>query len=907
MLSFLEETLEHLISKHHNVSSLTIIVPSKRAGGFLKNCLRQLIKQTAFSPKIISIEEFIEEISGIKIINSSELLFRSYEAYLNTSTPLEKDSFDIYSTWANTILNDINEIDRFLVPSEQFFNYLSSIQNMNHWYLQDEKTPLIKNYLKFWDSLYGFYLTLKELLLKSNIGYQGLVYRKAAEDIEHYISVNEDSPHVFIGFNALNKAEQTIIQELLEAGNTEIYWDAETTFYKDENHSASLFIRKYVSEWNYYKDHTPEFISNHYSKEKKFNFIETQKDIGQVKYIGNSLSRLSKDELNKTVVVLGDEHLLIPLLHSLPLNVESVNVTMGANLRSFPLTVFLELLLVLHKKNSKAFYYQDLLSILNHPIASLLLSNGSLITSRINQDNLSHLSFGKLTEISDKNDLNMIDLLFGNWDNNSSIAISKSLDILLLLKGVIQKDRIEYVVNFEMFQIFQRIETLNNSYQYLKTISEVHQLFSELISNTTLDFKGDAYHGLQIMGVLETRVLDFENIYITSVNEGILPSGKSNASFITYDLKRQFGMPLYSEKDAIYTYHFYRLLHRAKMITLLYSTVSEGLNSGEKSRFISQLEIEKLDQHHYEKILVSPDIPNEDTQLRSIRKTGTVIERLKEIAEKGFSPSSLTSYMRNPLDFYYQKILRLNDFQEVEETVAAKTLGTIVHDTLEAFYTPLENQILTVAVLSDMKKETDTEVRKQFERSFKEGTFSKGKNLIIYEVAKRYILNFINYEIQDLKKGNQIKILKIESDLEAMIPIKELNFPVKIHGKIDRLDEYNGQLRIIDYKTGLVKQNDVELIDWDEITKDYKYSKPVQILAYALMIHEEIGFDQACAGIISFKNLNSGFLKFGTKTSSRSKRDQIIDKQVLDRYVIELKKLIIELCDPTIPFKEKEV
>jgi ATP-dependent exoDNAse (exonuclease V) beta subunit len=348
-------------------------------------------------------------------------------------------------------------------------------------------------------------------------------------------------------------------------------------------------------------------------------------------------------------------------------------------------------------------------------------------------------------------------------------------------------------------------------------------------------------------------------------------------------------------------------LHRAKNVTLLYNNHSEGINTGEKSRFIRQLEIEKNPNHTVEKHILSPKVQIKPRVLKQVKKSEAVVQRLREIAEKGFSPSALTSYIRNPLDFYFQKILRLNDFEEVEETVAANTLGTIVHDTLETFYKPLEGSFLSIEKLSEMKDRIHEQVTSEFKKTFKGGTFTKEKNLIVFEVAKRYISNFIDHEIVEIEAGNTIKISKIETDLTLEIPIPELDFPVKIHGKVDRVDEYNGQVRIIDYKTGLVNQGDVEIIEWEALTQDYKYSKAFQILAYALMMNKEIPINNAEAGIISFKNLSSGFLKFGTKTSAYSKREQQITSETLENFTAELKKLILEICDPSIPFIEKEI
>jgi hypothetical protein len=907
MISFLEEVVAAIRHTNGDISDFTLILPSKRAGGFLKNILKNTATQTSFSPLILSIEEFIENLSNLKIIDNTELLFKSYQAYLSTEVIKEKESFETYSSWAITLLNDFNEIDRYLVEPKPFFNYLSSIKTLERWGVNQEQTELINNYLQFWAGLPDFYENLQSLLLKENLGYQGMVYREAALNLEHYINSNRSKKHIFIGFNALNTAEQNIIQELLETENTDIYWDTDQTLYNDTKHSASYFIRKYIKEWKYFQNETPKFISDNFENKKHFQFVEIQKNIVQAKYVGKLLSSLSEDEINKTAIVLGDENLLVPLLYSLPENVKNLNVTMGVSLKNFPAVIFFELLFAIHLRTTETIYYKEILSILNHPLGTLLVPNAIDITKNLTRENITHITVSSLIELSNTSENEILHLLFEDWKDDSQTAIGRALKCIEELQTKNTLNTIEHIVLLQIAKVFRKIDALNQKYPHLKSIKSVLTLFSELTSTTSLDFEGDAYKGLQIMGVLETRVLDFENVIITSVNEGIFPSGKSNASFITYDLKQQFNLPLYTEKDAIYTYHFYRLLHRAKNVTLLYNNHSEGINTGEKSRFIRQLEIEKHPNHTVEKHILSPKVQIKPRVLKQVNKSEAVVQRLREIAEKGFSPSALTSYIRNPLDFYFQKILRLNDFEEVEETVAANTLGTIVHDTLETFYKPLEGSFLSIEKLSEMKDRIHEQVTSEFKKTFKGGTFNKGKNLIVFEVAKRYISNFIDREIVEIETGNTIKISKIETDLTLEIPIPELDFPVKIHGKVDRVDEYNGQVRIIDYKTGLVNQGDVEIIQWEALSQDYKYSKAFQILAYALMMNKEIPINNAEAGIISFKNLGSGFLKFGTKTSAYSKREQQINSETLENFTAELKKLILEICDPSIPFIEKEI
>ena len=907
MLTFIEETLKTIKDRHSDLSEFIFILPSKRAGSFLRNQLKKENTITQFAPQVLSVEEFVENISQLSIVDNTELLFKSYQAYLNTNSIHVKETFESYSTWAITLLNDFNEIDRYMVPANEFFEYLVNIKTIERWGVEKEESSIISNYLKFWESLPEFYSNLKSHLEQEHTGFQGMVYRNAATNIHPYIKNNPLKKHIFMGFNALNTAEQQIIQSLLAEGQSEIYWDTDNYFIDNKRHSASLFIRKYLEDWDYYKKEGIPDFPNYFNSKKVIKVIEVQKNVGQAKYVGELLRSLSNETLQKTAVVLGDESLLVPLLHSLPENVSQVNITMGMPLKNFPGPTFFELLLNLHLHPSESLYYKDVLSLLNHPFGQTLVSSASQITKRFNTENITHITSTSLLESSSPEDQEALRLVFNSWNNNGPLAIKACLKLLKLLATTVINNNIEAITVKKLIEMFQRIKGLSEKYPYLSSIKTVYTLFTELLETTSLDFEGDAFDGPQVMGVLETRVLDFENVIITSVNEGIFPSGKSNSSFITYDLKQQFQLPLYMEKDAIYTYHFYRLLQRAKNITLLYSGHSEGMNTGEKSRFLSQLEVDKHKNHEYEKQVIISHINIAPTYLKKIEKTDQVLDRIKKLAEKGFSPSALTSYVRNPIDFYFQKILMLQEVEEVEENVAANTLGTIVHDTLEAFYKPFEGSILNIKVLEAMNSRIHEEVTKQFQKTFKGGTFTRGKNLIVFEVAKRYIQNFLKLEMAEVNAGNEIEIVKIETKLTMNLPIEEIPFPINLRGIVDRVDRYNGKLRIIDYKTGNVQQGDVEIIDWETITEDYKHSKAFQVLAYAAMISQEVDFNNAEAGIISFKNLSSGFLPFGTKTGPRSTRNNEITDIVLNSFNEEMKKLIVEICDPNIPFIEKEI
>ena len=919
MTTFIFDVLKDLQKNNANLSELTFILPSKRAGLFLKHQLNKVSNTTIFSPSIISIEEFVEELSQLKSVSNTELLFQFYNTYLKLTKKEQADSFEVFSKWAQILLQDFNEIDRYRIPQKNIFEYLSAIQDLKHWSVEENQTDFVKNYLAFWNKLYQYYTHFTQHLLNNKLGYQGLIYREAVENLEVYIQNNSNKQHVFLGFNALNTCEETIIQELLQNELATVYLDIDATFFNKSNHDAALFVKHHKQHWNFYKNNPFNWITQHYSTKKNIQVFGVTKNIGQAKHIGSLLNTLKTDNpsLQNTAVVLGDENLLIPTLNSLPKDITALNITMGFPLKSIPLASLFEALFQLHKTAPNTFYYKDVVTIVSHQfIRPLFYINGidyaSVIIETIEEQNIIYITTYRLKQIAE-NCSAIIDILFSNWNVSTALTLKNCFNLIIAIKNSLDENKqshllaLEYLYRFN--ELFNEISRLNSTYQHIKDVITLQSIYKELLSTETLDFQGEPLQGLQIMGMLESRVLDFETVIISSVNEGILPSGKSNNSFIPFDVKLENKLPTYKEKDAVYTYHFYRLLQRAKNIYILYNTEADVLTGGEKSRFITQLELEGI--HHINHQIIVPKVPNTQNTLISINKTETLQNSLKELANKGLSPSSLSSYIRNPIDFYYQKILKINEYNDAEETVAANTLGTVVHNTLEDFYKPLINTTLTVETIKNLKKDIANRVSYHFKKEYKEGDITKGKNLIIFEIAKRYVSNFLDLEISELKAGHDIKILAIEANNEVIIQIPELNVPIKLVGKVDRVDQYNGVTRIIDYKTGRVEQNQVELVNWEDITTDYKkYSKSFQVLTYAYMMQKtnNISFPIE-AGIISFKNLNSGFLKFAKKNKDGkgAQKDTFITNETLENFSTELIKLILEIYNPNIPFTEKEI
>ena len=916
MRSFLEEIVNQVYSENESLEDTIFILPSKRAGTFLRNGIANSIEKTIFSPEIYSIEEFVSNISGLSSATNTQQLFELYYAYLGQNKTKQENFLD-FSKWGQTLLQDINEIDRYLINTGKLFSNLSAIQEINQWYLTAEKTKMVEDYIKFWNNLEELYSAFNQRLLEQGIGHQGLIYRKAHENLETYLKANRSNRYIFIGFNALNTAESNIIQRILETKNAEIYWDVDSYYLDDPIHDAGYFIRNHQKKWPYLHKNPIKGTSTSFLHKKKIQVVGVPKNISQVKYVGSLLKKINSENSNllkRTAVVLSDETLLNPLLHSIPSEIEKVNVTMGyplnkSNFESF----FMQFFDLYIKKQANGWYYKNVLSFLSHSYTHQLLQEGTvnlaeMLASTIRDRNLSFLRENEIITYS-KNKSHNLNKLFFDQSPTAKQFIDRCLELVLLLKTKLQAsgNKIALEELFRFYSVINQVQELVGKHRFINDLKSLQTLFKELLAMETLDFKGDPLEGLQIMGMLESRNLDFETVIITSVNEGIIPSGKSNNSFIPFDLKKAFGLPTFKEKDAVYTYHFYRLLQRAKNIYLIYNTEPDVLEGGERSRLIAQLLTDGNLREHVTEFIAVPEIRVEPNRECRIVKDDSLMALVQGHAKKGFSPSSLSKYIRNPIDFYKQHLLGINDLLEVEETLAASTFGTIIHDTLEELYTPMIGKYLNKENLKPVKYKIGDVVKKHFGKSYANTSFLRGKNLIAYNIIIKYIENFIDQEIAQCM-GHQIKILGLEQKMEITMDIPELQFPVKLKGKLDRIDEKDGVVRIIDYKSGKVMANQVEIFDWSLITEDYKYSKAFQLLCYALMFNDQAKLNQLEAGIVSFKNLNAGLLGFANKESKNSRRkDKVITPETLIAFMNELKSLVLEICNPNIPFIEKEV
>ena len=915
--SFLDKIAQVLIQNYSDKLTDTIVVlPNKRSKIFLIEALKKQVVTNIFSPEIISVEDFVQDIANIRTIDPIELLFEFYEVYLSITEKTNQQSFELFANWAKTLLQDFNEIDRYLLEPSHVLSYLKDIEDIKKWGIEVEnKTQLLENYIDFWKLLPKYYQSLYEHLLKKKIGYQGLIYREAVNKLNTFSKSIKEKQFVFAGFNALNAAEEKIVQHLIVSGQAKIYWDVDQTFLNDPFHDAGLFIRRFKEKWKNYISNPFEWIVNDFSQSKNIQIIGTPKTIGQAKITGSIIENIINDNpdstLDKVAIVLGEENLLVPLLHALPSTVGALNITMGYSSKNNPAQILITKLFKMHtntlSRDAKSYvlYYKDVLDILTHPLVEPYAKTNALVTI-INRYNYTFITHQKLLELN-PNPSSFFLLLFQKWENGSVAVLEIISSLLQTIKTNLsnnnEEEKITKAFVFAIFKVINKLINYYSKHEHIDKIDTLYSIYKQVIDLAEVSFEGEPLNGLQIMGVLESRVLDFETVIITSMNEGKFPAGKSQNSFIPYDVKKELELPTFKEKDGIYTYHFYHLLQRAKNIYLIYNTESEGLDAGEKSRFITQLEVEKQAKHTLTHEIYNAVLPEIAYQPMVIPKSESVMLRLKEITEKGFSPSALTSYIRNPIQFYFQKILHISETDEVEENIALNTLGTIIHETLKVLYEPFVGKFLSETNILDSFKILEVEVLKQFKLIYKEGEIKKGRNLLAFEVAKRNISNFLKVELENIKNGDAIKILALEKTFSRTLTHPDLPFPVLIKGNVDRIEEHNGNIRIIDYKTGKVEKSNVTLKSWKGLTQDIKNDKIIQVLAYAFMYENEVNDKPVEAGIISFKNLKSGFLPFNFKEGKEE--ISTIDTIVLNDYLEQIVLLLTEILDKNVPFEEK--
>jgi hypothetical protein len=942
---FLKLIAEHIYNNYKDsVENLCIVLPNKRGSLFLKQHLGTAFSKTIWLPNIISAEDLIAELSGLKVLEELDLMCHLYESYKTCYGP-KAEAFDSFAKWGQLILQDFNEIDRYLADSEQLYENLKDIKVIENWSLNEEVLSEFQiNYLEFMASLGAIFKHYSAFLLSNNWAYQGLAYKQAVTNLKSNISLNQYHKILFCGFNALNAAELKIFNYLFIQKKADILWDADEYYLNNKNHEAGLFLRK---NFEFFNQKTPSFIEKHFLEEKNIEIISVPKQIGQAQVVKQSIQKCIDDNipLDKVAIVLANEKLLWPVLQQLPEGVEFVNITMEYPLRYTSTYAVIDALLQIQinytkqTKKYKHLYYKDFIALLRQPLFNTYLTANNnkadvneIINSIINK-NISFITQKHLESFFGEDSHTILPFL------TETTNVNKLCSDLLTCLQTLQEYFTEHkatnqtYLELEYLEIFiknlNRLSEVLLKYPHFHDIKSFKQLFNQVVGNSTAPFIGEPLRGLQIMGVLETRTLDFEHLIIINVNEAVLPSGKSVNSFIPNDLKRAFGLPLYLEKDAIYSYHFYRLLQRAKDITITYDSETDTFGKGEKSRFVTQLQLELTKYSSVisinETVASSPEMPERLKNEISIEKTSQSLELiLKKAANNdkysALSPSALIVYKECGLKFYFKYGAGLKEIKKVEESAESNTFGSILHLSLENLYKENIGKILSIPFLNEQIKKTEQVVKQSFETYFETKELS-GKNILQYEVIKVYVEKLIKNDIQwleELKEQNQILTLKdLEKEFSASIEIelshraqsRSDNTDIKptaiyIKGKIDRLDSHNQTLRIIDYKNSIKLTDKFVFTGFEDLFTKTNYNKQFQLIMYAWLIYKNnyCETEQMQPGIIPFKE----FLNEPKFLTTADKQPLKFSHQFFNDFENHLKKFITDIFNSENKFNQTD-
>ncbi|WP_291067376.1 MULTISPECIES: PD-(D/E)XK nuclease family protein [unclassified Empedobacter] len=895
MAQFIENVVKDLVQNQKNFINTTLVLPGKRPMLFFKQEF-QREAQNIILPQMKSIEELMSELSGLEIISGINLWFKAYQAYKKIVD--KPDSFEDFIKWGPTVLKDFDDIDASLQPAHKVLDYLISVERISQWgdgKIEIGKNEIIQNHLTFWGIVSKLYFQLQQDLLDSKEGYAGMVFRIASEKVEEIVE-NRTSHYVFAGFNALTKAEQALIFRLEKEKLATLYWDADKYYYENPNQEAGSFLRKYKE-----KIKPINWVVDEFSRPKNLQTIGVAKQVGQAKYIADLIRNLNEDEIKNTALILADESILPAILNSLPENITHLNISMGIPLRSVPLAQFFKSIFELQMNREKLgkgtmFYFKNVLQILENKTLSLFSTEES--RRLIGDIRLQNRIFNSQNSIQNA----LRESIF-----KSIFHIPKSITEFIhhlknwtdeLLHHPSMNDLLTKEYLFFFKKVFNQLHENLLSVDDIKDYRTLFLLYNKIVSSETISFIGEPLKGLQLMGLLETRLLNFDNIIMTSVNDEILPLGRQNNTFIPYDIRKQMKLNTFTENDSIYAYHFYRLIQRAKNAYFVYDTEADGMGSGEKSRFLAQIKFES--NHEVKETFAAPSFVTKPLKEIIVPKTDETMAKLQNWAEYGISPSSLSTYLRNPLDFYEQRIFNVNEVEEAEEIVSARTLGNIVHGALEDLYTPYIGHILHENDFKNIEKIKDKTLQKHFSKEYKDGHLDKGPNYLIYKIAERIVDGVLSKDTTTAKE-NEFVIRALESKLEVDFTLTNGKI-VKLKGVIDRIDSVNNQTRIIDYKTGYAKDISVKTEEIETVYKKEDKAKQLQLIFYAHLFYADK------------KNLNKDIelciypIKFPNKDLIKLSVDKntTIDYSIVENSNAPMSTLIEEILNQEIPFKQPE-
>lgn len=890
-MKFLNKIIHELLAQNTDLSAFNIILPGKRPIVFIRQILEEN-NYSGFLPNFFTIEELINTIADQQTIQGIPLWLFSFDVYRSLNL-IPRDDFSDFLKWFPTLQKDWDDILKFSDSDQAVLQYMFDEERIKEWAQdlgEDDDVPR-KKFLNFWQNMNVFLPVLKKKLQERNWATSGMIHEAAKARIVDFAKNTKDE-FVFCGFNAFTPVEEKLVRSLLQWNKAQCFFQADRYYFDDERQEAGKFLRNHKT-WKEFDDNRAfQWIEDDFNQPKKIKVYEVSGNVTQTKVLPEIFKEINNKTYSNTAVVLLDENLLpasLDVMHG----VDNLNITMGFPLKNLSFSNAVKRLFYLQKqleKNKLSYYYRDVFPILEELPKSV--EDEQIINefkAKVEERNIVYISRKLLHELL--SGLSYYGLL------QKATGTNGYLDMLIEFCQQVkwlEIDDIQYenVSHFE--NAFRIIKNQLTPYNIEIKMETLEILINQHINSESIDFQGEPLRGLQIMGLLETRLLNFENVILLSVNEGKLPLGNSQNTYIPFDIRRFFDLHTFLENDSIYAYHFYRLIQDAKNVHLLYNALSSGVNTGEKSRFITQIEMES--SHEIEHLIIENSSEPITTQPIEITKTQIVQERLQKWKEK-VSASHLTSYLYNPIDFYLSKILNTSETDEIEEELSIKNYGNLVHYSLQEVYEVLKGKVLKESDLKNSVKAIDQYINIAIEKLKHQPEFyEKGMNYIHKAIAKKVIENVLNHDLELIKQGNKLEIIDIERRFENIDFPLDGNDKVSFFGFIDRIDKLNGTLRIIDYKTAKIKNLTIK-IDQDNVAEYFHNSERKQALQLCIYhyvvqhLPEFWGFPIE-TGIWSFADAKKGMVSLQ------------FDKGTIDDAMKSVKSLILEILNPDINFVE---
>ncbi|MCQ9639243.1 PD-(D/E)XK nuclease family protein [Chryseobacterium sp. WG14] len=890
-MKFLNKIIHELLAQSPDLSAFNIILPGKRPIVFIRQILEER-NYSGFLPNFFTVEELINTIADKQPIQGIPLWLFSFDVYRSLNL-IPNDDFSEFLKWFPTLQKDWDDVLKFSDSDQAVLEYMFDEERIKEWAQnlgEDDDVPR-KKFLNFWQNMNIFLPALKERLKERNWATSGMIHETAKAEIVSFAK-NTSEHFVFCGFNAFTPVEEKLVRSLLQWNKAQCFFQADRYYFDDERQEAGKFLRNHKT-WKEFDDNRAfQWIEDDFNQPKNIKVYEVSGNVTQTKVLPEIFKEINNKTYSNTAVVLLDENLLpasLDVMHG----IETLNITMGFPLKNLSFSNAVKRLFYLQKqleKNKSSYYYRDVFPILEELPKSA--EDEQVINdfkAKIEERNIVYISRKLLQELL--NGLSYFELLQKAENTNTY------LDILIAFCQQVkwlEIDDIQYenVSHFE--NAFRIIKNQLTPYNITIKMDTLEILINQYINSESIDFQGEPLRGLQIMGLLETRLLNFENVIMLSVNEGKLPLGNSQNTYIPFDIRKFFDLHTFLENDSIYAYHFYRLIQDSTNVHLLYNALSSGVNTGEKSRFITQIEMES--SHHIEHLIIENSSEPILTKPIEIPKTEIVQERLQKWKEK-VSASHLTSYLYNPIDFYLSKILNTSETDEIEEELSVKNYGNLVHYSLQEIYEEIKGKVLKESDLENSIKAIDKYIDIAIEKLKHQPEFyEKGMNYIHKAIAKKVIENILRHDLELVKQGDKLEIIDIERRFENIDFYLEGNDKISFLGFIDRIDKLNGTLRIIDYKTAKIK-NLIVKIDGENVEGYFHNSERKQALQLCIYhyvvqhLPEFWGFPIE-TGIWSFSEAKKGVVSLQ------------FEKGNIDDAMKSVKSLILEILNPEIPFVE---